>query len=233
MKNKILIILLIIFLFILFAIPIPISIFGFFFSFIWVLGSLMEGLSFLETTTVLCGLIIIATYILTYIFALVKTCEETKISIKTFLPIAHCLLFVLFLLYLKPINNHIENPVIGSLPKFESSDCYYSDGFQDFTNYCKYYFSKDDVGKITNNHYLNPVTNDDIAELNGYFDDFEDWIEFVDYKDKYDFKRNIIDTDDYFYIENDETIEEHKYWDYDVYFFDIQTKTLYFIHSNI
>ena len=119
MKNKILIILLIIFLFILFAIPIPISIFGFFFSFIWVLGSLMEGLSFLETTTVLCGLIIIATYILTYIFALIKTCEETKISIKTFLPIAHCLLFMLFLLYIKPINNYIDKttPYFGFAKK--------------------------------------------------------------------------------------------------------------------
>ena len=235
MKNKILIILLIIFLFILFAIPIPISIFGFFFSFIWVLGSLMEGLSFLETTTVLCGLIIIATYILTYIFALIKTCEETKISIKTFLPIAHCLLFMLFLLYLKPINNHIENPVIGSLPKFESSDCYYSDGFQDFTNYCKYYFSEDDfiIERIKENKYLKKVTVDDVEEVKSYFENFKGWVEFQEYKEKYDFRDNCIDTEDYFYIENDETIEEHKYWDYDVYFFDVQTKTLYFIHSNI
>ena len=35
------------------------------------------------------------------------------------------------------------------------------------------------------------------------------------------------------YIENNETEEEHKYWDYDVYFFDAQTKTLFFIHNNI
>ena len=126
-----------------------------------------------------------------------------------------------------------ENPVIASLPEYENSECYYSDGYQDFTNYCKYYFSRDDVEKITNSRYLKPVTNDNIAELNGYFDDFEGFIEFVDYKGKYDFKRDIIDTDDYFYIENDETIEEHKYWDYDVYFFDVETRTLYFIHSNI
>ena len=77
------------------------------------------------------------------------------------------------------------------MPECERSECHYSDGFQDFTNYCKYYFSKDDVEKITNNHYLNPVKNENIAELNGYFDNFEGWIEFVDYKEKYDFKRDI------------------------------------------
>ena len=155
-----------------------------------------------------------------------------KILLVT-LPVVLILLFLIGVLIIQLFSNIFENPVIASLPECERSECHYSDGFQDFTNYCKYYFSKDDVEKITNNHYLNPVKNENIAELNGYFDNFEGWIEFVDYKEKYDFKRDIIDTDDYFYIENDETIEEHKYWDYDVYFFDIQTKTLYFIHSNI
>ena len=70
-------------------------------------------------------------------------------------------------------------------------------------------------------------------EINSYFDNFEGWLEYVDYKDKYDFQRNIIDTEDYFYIETNETEEEHKYWNYDVYFLDVQTKTLFFIHNNI
>ena len=128
-----------------------------------------------------------------------------------------------------------ENPVIASLPQADTSDCYYSDGFQDYTDYCKYYYANQEnvLEKVKNNPYFKPVTPDDITELNRYFDNFEGWLEYVDYKDKYDFQRNIIDTEDYFYIENNETEEEHKYWNYDVYFFDVQTKTLFFIHNNI
>ena len=127
-----------------------------------------------------------------------------------------------------------ENPVIASLPQADASDCYYSDGFQDYTDYCKYYYVKQEniLEEVKNNPYFKPVTPDDITELNSYFDNFEGWLEYVDYKDKYDFQRNIIDTEDYFYIENNET-EEYKYWNYDVYFLDVQTKTLFFIHNNI
>ena len=35
-----------------------------------------------------------------------------------------------------------ENPIIASLPQADASDCYYSDGFQDYTDYCKYYYVK-------------------------------------------------------------------------------------------
>ena len=127
------------------------------------------------------------------------------------------------------------NPVIASLPKCDSSDCYYSDGFQDYTDYCKYYYVKQEniLEEVKNSPYFKPVTPDDIKELNSYFDNFEGWLENVEYKDKYDFQRNDIDTGDYFYIENDEISEKHKYWDYDVYFFDVQTQTLFFIHNNI
>ncbi len=128
-----------------------------------------------------------------------------------------------------------ENPVIASLPQADTSDCYYSDGFQDYTDYCKYYYAKQEniLEEVKNSPYFKPVTYDDITELNSYFDNFEGWLEYVKYKDNYDFQRNDIDTEDYFYIENDEISEKHKYWYYDVYFFDVQTQTLFFIHNNI
>lgn len=115
MKNKILIILL----FILFAIPIPISILGFLFSFTSLLGLLLSQRSFLESITILFYFIIIATYLFTYVFALKQTWKEKKFSIKTFLPIAHCVLFVLFLLLLKPVNNYIDKttPYFGFTKK--------------------------------------------------------------------------------------------------------------------
>ena len=132
------------------------------------------------------------------------------------------------------------SPVIASLPNCDSSDCYYSDGFQDYTDYCKYYYDKQDsiLDELKNSQYFKIIKSDDVAEINSYFDNFEGWLEYVDYKDKYDLQRKIIDTEDYFYIENNETSEKYagysdKYSSYNVYFFDVQTKTLYFIHNNI
>ena len=157
-----------------------------------------------------------------------------KILFVTF-PVVLILLLLIVFLIIQLFSNVFENPVIASLPKYESSDGYYSDGLQDFTNYCKYYFSEDDfiIKQIKENRYLKKVTDNDVEEVKSYFENFKDWVEFEEYKDQYDFRDECIDTEDYFYIENDKTSEERKYWDYDVYFFDVQTKTLYFIHSNI
>lgn len=163
--------------------------------------------------------------------------------IKKFLIVLAAALISLFLIVI--LINHLfsklfENPVIASLPKYESSDCYYSEGFQDYTDYCKYYFPKQNtiIENLKGNKYFKPVNDNDVEEVKSYFDDFKGWVEYEDYKDKYDFKYEWIDTEDYFYIENKDTCEKYKnyrdkYAAYNVYFFDIQTKTLYFIHSNI
>lgn len=105
MKKKLFIILL----FILFALPIPIAILGFAMSFIWFMASLVKGSSFVEIITALCGTIVGATYLFTYISAFIKTWKEKKICVKTFLPVVHCLLAFLFLLSLKPIASYISN----------------------------------------------------------------------------------------------------------------------------
>ena len=64
-----------------------------------------------------------------------------------------------------------ENPVIASLPKYENSDCYYGEGFQDYTDYCKYYFSKNDtiIEHLKENKYFKSVTANDVEEVKGYF----------------------------------------------------------------
>ena len=131
-----------------------------------------------------------------------------------------------------------EDLIIASLPKYESSDCYYSEGFQDFTNYCKYYFPNNDeiLEALKVNRYLKPVTGDDVEEIKSYFENFKSWVEFQEYKDKYDFRDECIDTEDYFYIDS----EEHTWSDghtslvkYNIYLFDTQTQVLYYFHNNI
>ncbi len=105
MKNKILIILL----FILFAIPIPISILTIPMCVIWILGVLIAEFHFLEIIKALIMIIISTSYLFIYVYALKKTWNENKITAKTFLPIAHCLMtLVVLLILIKPIDYYID-----------------------------------------------------------------------------------------------------------------------------
>lgn len=148
-------------------------------------------------------------------------------------------LFLILVLITQIFFNIFENPIIASLPKYESSECYSGEGFQDFTNYCKYYFPKDGaiIENLKDNKYFKEATDNDVEEIKSYFENFKDWVEFEEYKNKYDFRDECIDTEDYFYIENKDNYERYKHYDkyeaYNIYFFDVQTMTLYFLHSNI
>ncbi|MBR2452610.1 MAG: hypothetical protein IKB32_00970 [Clostridia bacterium] len=162
---------------------------------------------------------------------------------KKYLIIIAVVLLILFLIVVSInclLTKLFENPVIASLPRYENSDCYYSDGFQDYTNYCKYYFSNNDtiIEILKENKYFKPLTQEDVEEVKSYFENFKGWVEYEEYEDKYDFRYDSVDTSDYFYIENKDNCEKYKiypdkYAAYNVYFFDVQTKMLYFIHSNI
>ena len=134
-----------------------------------------------------------------------------------------------------------EDKVLNSLGEYQRSE-YYSEGeFQDFTDYAKYYY---DLLDFTDNEYFSEIEQADIDVLNEHLDDFESWIETYREGDasreivvNYDFDRSVIDHEDYLYIES----EKYDPWDdgnmvfanYDVYFFDTQTNTLYYFHNNI
>lgn len=122
----------------------------------------------------------------------------------------------------------LSENVSSSLPEWETSECYRGDGFQDYTDYCKYYYSKKDnvVEQFRVNKYFKQVSPIDVERVRSFFEDFEGWVKFEDYAAHYDFESECVDTADYFYIEND------GYASYDVYLFDTQTSILYFIHSN-
>lgn len=163
-----------------------------------------------------------------------------KKKILIVLAVALVLLFLIVISINYLFSMIFENPIIASLPKYEKSDCYYGEGFQDYTDYCKYYFSKNDIiiEELKENKYFKPITVEDVDEVKSYFENFKGWVEYEEYKDKYDFRYESIDTSDYFYIENKDTCEKYenypdKYAAYNVYFFDVQAKTLYYIHSNI
>lgn len=105
MKNKTLIV----FLFILLAIPIPIAVLGSLMTLLWFVSSITKESSFVEIVMSLLGMVICTTYIVTYIYSLNKTTKSKRISLKTFFPVCHCLIAVLFLLSLTPAGNYVSN----------------------------------------------------------------------------------------------------------------------------
>lgn len=133
-----------------------------------------------------------------------------------------------------------EDKVVASLGEYENHVFFTSGGFQDYTDYAKYYYIS---AKVAGNKYLEEIQETDLVAINTHLDDFEKWIEAIKDSDasnevvvNYDFDREIIDTDDYFYIDS----EEHTWSDgytslvrYNIYFFDTQTQVLFYFHNNI
>ncbi len=150
------------------------------------------------------------------------------------------ILFLFVLAFTNPFKKAIvflESPVLASLPAYKDKEGYTCGGFQDFTDYFKYYYDNSEkVGeKLKNNIYFKPVSDNDIQEITDYFENFEGWIEWVDYKDKYDFDLKLVDENDFWYVDSKYAYEgnDKKFYNYDLYFFDVQSMILYFIHNNI
>ncbi len=124
------------------------------------------------------------------------------------------------------------------IPKgyIDSQEYFDKDGFQDYTDYAKYIYSSKNV--IVDNKEYKKITSEDIENIIGYFDNFHDWMETSNRLNEYDFEKSIINEGDYIKIitkegKNIGNAKYEKYDDYSVYFFDIETNTLYYIHNNI
>ena len=133
-----------------------------------------------------------------------------------------------------------EDKVLNSLGEYKSREFYTEGAFQDYTDYAKYYYDSVD---FTDNEFFSKIRQADIDVLNEHLDDFESWIETYRGGDatreivvNYDFDRSIIDSEDYLYIDSEKHTWDDSYTslvNYDVYFFDTQTNTLYYFHNNI
>ena len=150
-----------------------------------------------------------------------------------FLLICSSLIFV-GLIYLTFTLLIPEDIILESLPKYSEKEYYSSGGFQDTTDYAKYTYliSEED---LQNNEYLLPVESTDVPQIIAYIEDFEEWVSVShDFpSESYDFDKAIVSTGDYFYVSNRYQEAEKAFWNYDLYYFDLETLTLYFFHSNI
>ena len=152
-------------------------------------------------------------------------------------PVAICvigLLFFLSSLFLLFEAIIPKDVILESLPKYSEKEYYSSGGFQDTTDYAKYtyHISEEDLQK---NAYLLQVETTNVPEIIAYIEDFEEWVSISQNfpQDSYDFDKAIVATGDYFYVSNRYQEPEKAFWNYDLYYFDLESLTLYYFHSNI
>ena len=127
-----------------------------------------------------------------------------------------------------------------SIGTYTHYEWYTSGGFQDYTDYGKFYY---DTVDFSQNRYFQKLTPSEMVTLQEHLDDFEGWVALHSTNDDatelvihYDFDRTIIDCEDYLYMES----ELHTWRDgttslvnYNIHFFDTQSNTLYYFHNNI
>ena len=130
--------------------------------------------------------------------------------------------------------------VVASLGKYEKRVFFTYGVFQDFTDYAKYYYTS---ANTTENAYFQKIQKADMEIINTHLDDYERWIEVIKENEpssevavNYDFDREIIDLEDYYFIDSKETTWSDGHTaltSYNIFLFDSQTQVLYYFHNNI
>ncbi|MBO4898272.1 MAG: hypothetical protein J5590_08250 [Clostridia bacterium] len=92
-----------------FALPIPVALLGCFFTALWLVTAVIEHAHILEIILASLGFFIGASYIATYVCSLVKTKKAGKITPKSFLPLAHCVVAAIYLFSLVPAGNYLSD----------------------------------------------------------------------------------------------------------------------------
>ena len=108
-------------------------------------------------------------------------------------------------------------------------------GWQDFTDYCKYQYGS--ALPFEGDARYHVVSDAELAEIIGYYEDFSEWMRVSNRLDEFDFDTACINAGDYCLIDDMEgrPIGENsyeKYENYNLYYFDRETLTLYYMHSN-
>ncbi len=111
------------------------------------------------------------------------------------------------------------------------------EGIQDHTDFCIYrYESIDAFDKIPQ---YQKVKEKDIEEIKGYLQNFKSFMEAQNRLSEYTFDETGLTAGDLFFVETKEgekigeDSQYEKYDHYTLYLLDVDTKTLYYFHTNI
>ncbi len=128
----------------------------------------------------------------------------------------------------------VPYPVIDSLGENCTGTIWHEDSFQDFTDYGKFHCPGVSAEQLERNAYFSAVTQENLPMLQGYLENFASWIALMEDdqepKIHYDFSADVVNPGDYFCLEEK---GPQPYTNYDLYYFDLETQTLYYFHSNI
>lgn len=140
-----------------------------------------------------------------------------------------------------------EDKVIASLPAYKTRQFYTSGGFQDYTDYGIYTFDQISEEDISYNDYFWLISDNNWEFVVSLMDDYESWVQLTKKNEpdsqlakNYNFDRSCMNRGDYICIMgkdesrlNDTVDITEIYWNYNIYFFDVESMTLYFFHNNI
>ncbi|WP_302625762.1 hypothetical protein [uncultured Eubacterium sp.] len=112
------------------------------------------------------------------------------------------------------------------LEGYNACEEYYSDGFQDYVDYCKYFYRESDDEKFKQSVHYSIVTKENIDEIKKYFSEFP--YEYMEDCSKYDFEINDINEGDYYCLKENSSEEN-----YSIFLFEVKNHILYYIHYNV
>ena len=131
---------------------------------------------------------------------------------------------------------------VRSLGPYITREYHTGGGIQDHTDYAKYAYSD---APIEDSQYFIQMDEAAVSELDSYIDNFEGWVAAIAASDlknefvvNYDFDRGAVNAGDYCCIFDREgdpigQSEYRKYESYSFCFFDMESSTLFYFHSNI
>lgn len=143
----------------------------------------------------------------------------------------------LFFIINSLLDGMFKDQVLAELPKYKDCVEFETNDETDYLTFRKYIFDDKVNALIPKSSYLKKVTEADFEEIGLHLDHYENWVKEKGY-DGYDFSRDAINQGDSFYLKNKETFEAYeslpeKFSAYTIYYFDAETKTLYYMGYNI
>lgn len=115
---------------------------------------------------------------------------------------------------------------------------HYEDGFMDYTDYCKYFYTQEYDAVFAEHKKYQIVKKQDIENITGYFEHCSALMRDSERGEEFDFDPQCISAGDRVYIdtkEGEERSKDHyyeKYEYYSVYLYDGESHTLYYVHNN-
>lgn len=134
-----------------------------------------------------------------------------------------CIILCMMFLTACSSSSYKRNEVLEG---YNNSEEYYSNGFQDYIDYCKYFYKEGDDDKFEESSYYSVVTNGNIDDIKSYFDKFP--YQSMEDSNKYDFETNSINEGDYYCIKAGSNNDN-----YSIFLYDINSHILHYIHYNI